>query len=215
MILITQTSSLNIHGFQEILDYIMGFTAEGNLDCIHPAQTVLDLLCGANNGYYAEKLETFFESYADMRGLKSKMFKPMSSCVYNLVWPEIHLNSFTIFSFLAWNLFCIKFIHHARLNDNWLAKSKLIHDGRNFVPSLWLRPSMRQAMMTPWSCRWQLSSHLVFIVVAVNLAKWSQWASVKVSNSDDDISGNIKLLPLKLLINGNQGLTFRRTDFRA
>ena len=70
----------------------MGFTAEdGNIDCIHPAQSVLDLLRGTSNGNYAQQLESFFESYADMRGLKTKMFKPMNSCVYNLVGPEFHI----------------------------------------------------------------------------------------------------------------------------
>eukprot|EP00438_Fugacium_kawagutii_P027851 Skav201824 [mRNA] locus=scaffold1071:397086:402945:- [translate_table: standard] len=69
-------------GYQEILDYIMGFSAEGgNLDGDHPAQSVLDLLCGANGLTYATQLESFFEAYADMRGIKSKMFKPLSSCV--------------------------------------------------------------------------------------------------------------------------------------
>ena len=32
---------------KELLDFIMGFTAEGgNLDCLHPAQAVVDCLCG-------------------------------------------------------------------------------------------------------------------------------------------------------------------------
>lgn len=61
----------------------MGFSAEGgNIDGAHPAQSVLELLCGSTASTYAAQLETFFEAYADMRGMKAKMFKPLSSCVY-------------------------------------------------------------------------------------------------------------------------------------
>lgn len=67
---------------QEILDHVMGFTADGNLDCAHPAQAVLDCLCGDNAATYAEQLESFFGSYADMRGNRAKMFKPSSSIVH-------------------------------------------------------------------------------------------------------------------------------------
>lgn len=68
---------------QEILDYVMAFSSEGgNLDGEHPGQSVLDILCGSNCLTYASQLESFFEAYADMRGIKSKIFKPVSSCVY-------------------------------------------------------------------------------------------------------------------------------------
>lgn len=61
----------------------MRFSAEGgNLDADHPAQSVLELLCGPNCLTYASQLESFFEAYADMRGIKAKMFKPLNTCVY-------------------------------------------------------------------------------------------------------------------------------------
>ena len=69
---------------EEMLQHIMSF-ADGNLDCDHPAQAVLDALCGNNAATYGQQLEDFFESYADMRGLKSKMFKPLKACVHGLV----------------------------------------------------------------------------------------------------------------------------------
>lgn len=71
---------------KEMLQHVMSFT-DGNLDCEHPAQAVLDALCGDNAGTYGQQLEDFFESYADMRGLKSKMFKPLKACVHDLVPP--------------------------------------------------------------------------------------------------------------------------------
>ena len=57
---------------------------DGNLDCDHPAQAVLDALCGDNAATYGQQLEDFFASYADMRGNKSKMFKPLSDSVHDL-----------------------------------------------------------------------------------------------------------------------------------
>ena len=71
-----------IKTIEEILDYVMGFTSDGNLDCAHPVQAVLDCLCGDNAATYAGQLESFFGCYADMRGNRAKMFKPSSSMVY-------------------------------------------------------------------------------------------------------------------------------------
>lgn len=71
---------------EELLDYVMSFTAEGeNLDCAHPAQPVLDYLCGDNASTYATEVETFFEAYSEMRGIKSKAFKPMTACAHGSV----------------------------------------------------------------------------------------------------------------------------------
>lgn len=72
----------------------MSFSSQGcNLDCIHPAESVLDFLCGPNCMTYAAQLESFFDAYADMRGIKSKMFKPLKSCVWSLDSPAFIRNN--------------------------------------------------------------------------------------------------------------------------
>ena len=55
------------------------------MDGLHPAQLVVDTLCGDNKGHYAKELETWYGIYMDSRGLKNKMFKPVASCVEYLV----------------------------------------------------------------------------------------------------------------------------------
>lgn len=59
------------------------FTAEGgNLDCIHPAQAVIDAICSDHKMFYAEQLEKWFASYGTWRG--QNLFKPMSDAVAGL-----------------------------------------------------------------------------------------------------------------------------------
>ena len=53
----------------------------GNIDCLHPVQCVVDALCGENRDGYAQQLENWFDAYATKRGMKAKMFKPTSGCV--------------------------------------------------------------------------------------------------------------------------------------
>ena len=73
---------LTDHSQQDLIGHTALYTVEGgNLDCVHPAQCVLDALCGDNKDAYAQQLQNWFESYADKRGLKAKMFKPLTSCV--------------------------------------------------------------------------------------------------------------------------------------
>ena len=75
-------ASLAHHALQDLISHLALYTAEGgNLDCLHPAQCVLDALCGENKDAYAQQLQDWFEVYADKRGLQAKMFKPLSSCV--------------------------------------------------------------------------------------------------------------------------------------
>lgn len=60
----------------------------GNIDCLHPAQSVVDAMCGENQEGYANQLEDWFETYASKRGIKAKAFKPMNLCVS---WTNITL----------------------------------------------------------------------------------------------------------------------------
>ena len=154
---LTFTSHLTLP--QEILDYIMSFSAEGgNIDCIHPAQSVLDFLCGPNCMTYAAQLEAFFDAYADMRGIKSKMFKPLKSCVWSLVSDSpafFPLRQCSVRKKTA-------IIRNNVSSESWLSNifdEDLSPTGRS--PGLHLRPLMLRAATTPWSCRWHVSSDLV------------------------------------------------------
>ena len=71
---------------KELVDHLMQYTTEGlNLDCIHPVQTVVDCLCGPHKGQYATSIENWFESYADLRGIKPTAFSAMAGCAANSV----------------------------------------------------------------------------------------------------------------------------------
>lgn len=73
---------LCISAVQDLVKHIMLFTAEGgNIDCVHPVQTVVEHLCGDQKTAYAQKIEDWFESYAKMRGNVPRTFKPMSAIV--------------------------------------------------------------------------------------------------------------------------------------
>ena len=68
------------------MNHILKFTADGgNIDCIHPVQTVVDRLCGDDKDSQALKLEAWFEAYANMRGITAKSFKALQSCARGLV----------------------------------------------------------------------------------------------------------------------------------
>ena len=61
---------------KELVEHLLQFTGEGlNLDCLHPAQYVLDCLCGPHKGQFATQFENWYESYADFRGIKPKPSK--------------------------------------------------------------------------------------------------------------------------------------------
>ena len=56
------------------------FTMEGgNLDCVHPAQAVMDALSSDRQEFYAEQLE----GYAQWRGIPG-IFKPLAETVARL-----------------------------------------------------------------------------------------------------------------------------------
>ena len=64
----------------------MQYTTEGlNLEWAHPMQTVVDCLCGPRKGQYATAIENWFESYADLRGIKPIAFSAMANCAANSI----------------------------------------------------------------------------------------------------------------------------------
>ena len=151
---------LSLSIIKEILDYIMGFSAEGgNIDCIHPAQCILDFLCGANNLTYATQLESFFEGYAAMRGIKSKIFKPLKSCVWGLAYWKNTFNIMWIRRTLIIITFVIQNNAAETMGDtNYCSQifSRPLIPKTACMPGLYLRPLMLQAATTPWSCRWHV-----------------------------------------------------------
>ena len=81
-------------GIQDLINHMMLFTADGgNIDCVHPVQEVVDRLCGDDKLTHAHKLETWFESYANMRGTTARTFKTLSSCVRGpaISWVQLSL----------------------------------------------------------------------------------------------------------------------------
>ena len=65
------------------------FTMEGgNLDCVHPAQAVLDALSSDRKEFYAEQLENWFQGYAQWRGIPG-IFKPVAETVARLTAARI------------------------------------------------------------------------------------------------------------------------------
>ena len=79
------------HSLQELIHHMSLFTMEGgNLECLHPAQSVIDAPCGDHKSYYAEKLETWFEAYAKWRG-NHTFFKPLSDVVTGLYNLRLHV----------------------------------------------------------------------------------------------------------------------------
>ena len=67
---------------QDLIQHVALHTMEGgNIDCLHPAQSVVDAMCGENQEGYANQLEDWFERYASKSGIKGKAFKPMTLCV--------------------------------------------------------------------------------------------------------------------------------------
>jgi hypothetical protein len=80
---------------KELVEHLLQFTGEGlNLDCLHPAQYVLDCLCGPHKGQFATQLENWYESYADFRGIKPKAFQATSCSAGNSGAIYHHPNSF-------------------------------------------------------------------------------------------------------------------------
>ena len=74
---------------KELVEHLLQFSTEGlNLDCLHPAQYVLDCLCGPQKGQFATQLENWYESYADFRGIKSKAFQATGSTAGNSILTE-------------------------------------------------------------------------------------------------------------------------------
>lgn len=69
-----------------MVNHITLYSTEGcNLDCAHPAQLVLDALCGDNKDAYAQQLQDWFDAYSTKRGTKNKGFKTIESCVPQLL----------------------------------------------------------------------------------------------------------------------------------
>ncbi len=80
---------------QDIVNHMALHSIEGgNIDYLHPAQSVVDAMCGENRDGYAHQLEDWFEVYASKRGIKAKAFKPLTLCAS---WTNIiYLLSFGI-----------------------------------------------------------------------------------------------------------------------
>jgi len=53
------------------------------LDCVHPAQAVMDALSSDRQEFYAEQLENWFQGYAQWRGIPG-IFKPLAETVARL-----------------------------------------------------------------------------------------------------------------------------------
>ena len=47
---------------QDLVNHVALHSIEGgNIDCLHPAQSVVDAMCGENRDGYAHQLEDWFE----------------------------------------------------------------------------------------------------------------------------------------------------------
>ena len=171
---------------KELVEHLLQFTGEGlNLDCLHPAQYVLDCLCGPHKGQFATQLENWYESYADFRGIKPKAFQATSCSAGNSGAIYHHPNSFL-------SIQCQQFDFYWR-DVRWALMNI-------FVKPLWsLHAWGHQRQQRQWrdlEAPLGVTEVVWLTLMVCPLSAWSNswtWESIKHIWSESDCKLNIKL----------------------